>query len=254
MSNRATCPACGCEVVKWMPAQSSRDKIADALRRVWSMEGLTTAAGFALFFMLSRYVVVFVVFYGAGLVGYYFGIVHHVGDGEDGLPGPSDAVDDWAGTVALFLKGVLCACAGLLPLLGWLIATHDLPGTAGTIALVVAGQLYMPAAILAVTVSNRALAVAWPPAWIAIVARAPRAYLRFAGLWLASVAAFAVVYVATSTFVDGGLSLTSTTEAPLATWGLGALAGSFIWTLFAFAQASLVGLYIRENAAQFGWE
>jgi len=251
--HRASCPACGHLVVRASPVLSSGSKLGDAARRVWSMEGLTTALGFAFAFMGSRYVFVLGVFYVAAVVGYYFTIIRHVGDGQDGLPGPSDAVDSWTETVGVFVQGALCVAVGLVPLWLWFVVAHDFPSAGTTIALIVVGQLYMPAALLATALSNRALAVAWPPMWIAIVARAPRRYVEFAGLWLVSMIAGAIVYGATSWIVDGALSLGGT-ETPLRWWGFGALLAAFIWDLFLFGQAALVGIYLRENKSAFGWD
>jgi hypothetical protein len=241
-------------VVTAAPTLTAGNKVIDAIRHVYGMEGLTTAGAFAIAFALSRWMPIFVLFYISALVGYYVAIVRHVGNGHADLPGPSDAVDSWTETVAGALQGVLCLAVGLLPVLLWLVATHDLPSPLGIAILVVIGQLYMPAALLAMTLSNRALAVIWPPAWIVVIARAPRRYAEFAGLWLLSVAIGGILYFATAWLVDGQMSLAITNEAPLQTFGLGALVAAFVWNLFLFGQAVLVGMFLRENQAELGFE
>jgi hypothetical protein len=251
-THRASCPGCGHLVVAASPILAPTDKLDDAVARVRSMEGTTTAFAFAVAFMVSRWVPALVVIYVAALVGYYFHIIRYVGDGHQGLPGPSDAVDSWSETVGIFLQAVLCLAISQLPLFIYFCINHDFPSTALTIAFVIVGQIYMPAAILATVLTNRMLAVAWPPAWIAIIARSRRRYAEFTALWLVSVAVWFAIYAVTSVIVDGSLSLAPSGEAPLRWFGFGALAASFVWNLFAFAQASLVGLYLRENRDQLG--
>lgn len=219
------------------------------------MEGLTTAGAFAIGFGLSRYLGIVTLFYMAAVVGYYFHIVRYVGDGHEGMPGPSDALDSWGETMLTALSGLLCLLVGLLPALAYLIATHDFPDSPlGRIGLLVVGQLYMPAALLAAALTNRPLAAAWPPAWIAIISRSPVTYVRFAVLWLVSVAIIVGVVVVTSPIVDGAMSLESTDRVPLASWGIGAAVAAFIWDVVIFGQAVLVGLYLRENRRELGFE
>jgi hypothetical protein len=201
---------------------------------------VTTAAGFAFAYMLARWVSVFAIFYLSALVGYYFTIIHHVGDGRDGLPGPSDATEDFFDIAGFAARGILCAGLGLLPWLGWVLVAHDPPRGALTIALLVAGQTYMPAALLAVVFSSNGLAAAWPPAWIAVISRAPHAYLRFVGLWLGSVMVGAALCVATLGVLG---------DAMLG----GAWLAATVWGLYWFAQAGLVGNFIRSNAGRFSW-
>jgi hypothetical protein len=219
---------------------------------VASVEGLTTAAAFAIAFAVSRWLPILGVFYAAAVVGYYFFIIHHVGDGGDGLPGPSDAVDSWTENVGLALRGIAVAAIGGLPVYLWFVVTHDLPRPAVAVALVALGQLYVPAAILAIVITNQTFAAVWPPTWFAVIRRAPRAYGRFALRWLASVAIGLVIVAISSPLVDGSFGLQRTTSEPLRTYGLGALAVSFVWNLFVFAQAVLVGLFLRENREAFG--
>jgi hypothetical protein len=250
-SSRAACPACGHLVVKASPVLAGGDQLRDAVRRVASVEGLTTATAFAIAFAASRWLPIFAVFYAAAVVGYYFFIIHHVGDGGDGLPGPSDAVDSWTENIGLVLRGLAIVVIGGLPVYLWFVVTHDLPRPAVALALVALGQLYVPAAILAVAITNQTFAAVWPPTWFAVIRRAPGAYSRFALRWLATVAIGLVIVAITSPLVDGSLGLARTSSEPLATYGLGALAASFVWNLFVFAQAVLVGLFLRENRDAF---
>lgn len=240
VAGRVACPTCGHAVHKASPALGAADSIRDAVRRVASLEGVTTAAGFAVAYMLARWVSVFGIFYLSALVGYYFTIIHHVGDGRDGLPGPSDATEDWLEVAGFAARGVLCAGLGLLPAIAWLVATRDLPHGATAVVLLVLGQIYMPAALLAVSFSGNGLAVAWPPAWIAIISRAPRAYFRFVGLWLGSVIAGAALCAATLAVLGDAMLV-------------GAWLAATLWALYWFAQAGLVGNFVRSNAETFGW-
>ncbi len=253
-SNRATCPTCGHLVVNAAPVLSWTAQIVDAVRRVRSVEGISTALAFAACFMLSRWMPVFVALYVAALVGYYFTIVEHVGGCETGLPGPSDAVDDLGQILEQIVRGFVCLLAGALPLLGYFIATHDLPSPALGVVLAALGQLYMPAALLSITLTNRALAGLWPVAWVAVIRRAPAHYARFAMLWLGSVTVGIGIALSTRWLVDGSLDLRETTTTPLASLGVGALVASVIWNLFWFAQAVLVGLFLRQHRDAFGWD
>lgn len=241
VAGRVVCPACGHAVARAAPMLTAEHSVRDAVRRVASVEGITTAGGFAVAYMLARWVPVFAIFYLSALVAYYFTIIHHVGDGHGGLPGPSDAAEDWLEVGGFALRGVLCVLLGVLPVAGWWLATRELPSAATTAALAVAAQLYMPAAVLAVTLSGNGLAVAWPPAWIAIIARAPRAYARFVGLWIGSLAVGALVCIATLELLGDAMFL-------------GAWLAATVWALYWFAQAGLVGNFMRANAQAFGWE
>jgi hypothetical protein len=240
IAGRLACAACGHAVERTAPTLRAADSVLDAIQRVVSVEAATTAAAFAVFYMLARWVVALGIFYASALVSYYFAIIHHVGDDKDGLPGQSDVTEDWVENLGFAARGVLCAGLGALPLLGWLLVTHDLPHGAGLIALVALGQLYMPAALLAVVFSGAGLAAAWPPAWVRVIARAPAAYVQFVGLWLGSVAVGAALCAVTlALFGDAML--------------IGAWLAATLWSLYWFAQACLVGNFLRGNAARFGW-
>ena len=235
--NRASCPRCGHEVIRAAPDLSAKEQVRDAVQRVASMEGITTALGFAVCFMVSRWMPIFIAAYAAAFVGYYFTIIAHVGTCEAGLPGPSDAVDDLSQILDQVMRGVVCLIAATLPLLLWFAAKHDAPSPELALLLIVVGQLYLPAALLSITLSNKALAALWPPSWFAVVRRSPAAYARFAGVWMVSVVI--------------GIAIVEATR-PLTAFALGALVAGTIWNLFGFAQASLVGLYLRQRDDAFG--
>jgi hypothetical protein len=106
--------------------------------------------------------------------------------------------------------------------------------------LVLAGQLYMPAAVLAVTLTSSTLGALWPVAWIKIIARAPAAYAYFALVWIGSLMLGIVLVIALA------LQLPRT--------AIGYFSEGLVWCMFWFAQAVLVGNFIRENAQAFGWD
>jgi len=229
------CPRCGYAVRAAAPHRSGSAQALDAVRRVVSLEGLTTAAGFAVPAAVAAFVPALLIFWVSAVVGYYFTIIHHVGAGHSGLPGPSDATDDWVETIGFALRGVLCVAVGAAPLLVWVHAHHELPSGGVLLALLLAGQLYMPAALLAVALSNRGLAVLWPVAWVRIVARAPLAYARFVVLWVVSLVMVALI-VATTRQLLADVNVL-----------LGNYLAAFVWGLCLFAQAALVGNYLRQT-------
>lgn len=239
VQQREICPSCGHLVEKAAPEQTGDQAFVDAARRAISVEGLTTAAGFAVFYLLSHFLGILVIFYLSALVGYYFTIIHFVGDGGEGLPGPSDAVDDWLSTILLAFRGILCVLIGAAPLIIWVAVLGRMPPIGLAVLLLVAGQLYMPAVLLSVVFSNSTLAVAWPFAWAKVIAAAPKQYMLFALMWIASVIA--------------GLMLFSLAGAIFQDWVPGRFIVSMIWNLFWFAQAGFVGLYLRNNAKAYGW-
>lgn len=239
VSSAEACPTCGYPVQRAAPSRTSYELLVDAVRRATSMEGLVTAVAFGAIFAALGFAGAVWLVVVAAIVGYYFAIVAHVGDGKAGLPGPSDATDDWLEIAGMATRGILCVLVSLVPWLVWL-RLHAETSVATSAALILAGQLYMPAVVLSIALSNNGLAVVWPIAWGQVIARAPLAYVRFLGLWLVSVAAGGIVYVVTDTLF-GDVFLVS------------AFARCAAWCLFAFAQAALVGGYIRSHAAELGW-
>ncbi len=240
VQQHAICPTCGHLVKAAWPVTSGTQSLGGAISRAITTEGLITAFAFAVFHLIAQLFKIFDLIYLSTLVGYYFTIVHHVGDGRVGLPGPSDATDDWVEIVGLALRGMACFALGFVPIIVVLALGHD-PSPAAFIGWLAVGQLYLPAAILAVTLTNSGLSMVWPVTWVQVIARAPLPYVRFLVLWLGTVAIGCAIGALTSglafaldnIFVDFAVAV--------------------IWNLFWFAQASLVGTFIRENATAFGW-
>lgn len=240
LTHRRSCPTCGYEATTAVPERAGGE-IADITRRVVSLEGLTTAAAFAVPFALSNWFQVLAGFYLSALVGYYFTIIHHVGASREGLPGPSDATEDWVEICGFALRGIACVAVGFAPLIAWFAVTRDAPTSELTLGLVFAGQIYMPAVVLAVALTNTAVAVIWPVAWVRVIARAPAKYARFVGIWIVSIAVGFAIYM--------------TTALAFAPYGaLGLFGAAIAWNVFWFAQAALVGHFLRANAAAFGWD
>lgn len=236
MQKHEICRDCGCLLKRAHPQLTTEGAIRDAVGRAVSSEGLITAAAFAIVFGIAVWFEYIALIYVAALVSYYYVIVHHVGDSREGLPAPADVVEDKVGTVELAVRGLLCFAIGFAPLIVWMIAGRPLDDLT-RLGLVAVGQLYMPAVVLAVAISNSALDALWPVGWIQIVARAPLAYLRFAVVWLGSIVVGYGLFTVATPLIDDPIT--------------GALV-AFVWNLFLFAQASLVGDYLRSNAERFG--
>ena len=185
---RQICPVCG-HLVQPIDAEPIGifAVVRDAATRVFSMEGLTTSIAFAAFYAIGRLSPAFSVLSLSALVGYYFLIVRHVGNDGAGLPGASDSVDDWTSTLGSALRGLLCAGIGFVPLAFYVLYGPVVLDHLVMVVLVVVGQLYVPAALLAVVISDNALAAAYPVAWVRLISRSPGRYLGFTAAWIASV-------------------------------------------------------------------
>lgn len=233
------CPTCGHLVEAASASTSTEEGIVEAIKRVGTLEGVTTNLAFALCYQAAVVSPLFSGFYFAALVGYYFTIIHHVGEGGDGLPGPSDAVDDWVETLGILAKGLGCALVGVAPLVVFLVMFGEAPPLGMALILVALGQLYMPAILLALVFTNDLYVLVWPFAWARVIARAPRPYAMFALMWLATVLVALLLFAVL--------------------WGLFANVpfGRFLmalgWNAFWFAQASFVGIYLRTHRAAYGW-
>src|SRR5439155_22577121 len=91
--------------------------LQDLLARPFTVDGLVTAAGLAaaayvahlLQYIpgLSAIGTLINLIYLAGLIAYYFQIIDHVGQDRDGLPGPSDGMDDIPHHIAIVPRGVV---------------------------------------------------------------------------------------------------------------------------------------------------
>lgn len=240
LTHHVVCATCGHALAKYLATRGGEDVLKRSVRRAISPEGLITATTLAVFYGVLGSLAVVPLIYLATLVSYYFVTVHHVGDGKPGLPGPADTVDNWTELRTTALGGILTAGLGFLPLIIALVKAPAALEPRLVFALVAVGQLYMPAIILSVAVTNSPWSAIWPLAWIRVVARAPGPYVRFVGLWMLSVAVGLVVLWGTVNALTGSVP--------------GDAASAFIWNLFWFFQASLVGEYVRSNAAAFGWD
>ncbi len=243
INGRAVCPSCG-HLVEATAAPKTLAALArDLGTRVISREGFATSLAFAIIWSLSRMFAFLFPLYLAALVGYYFTIIPHVGDGKPGLPTPAESVDDLGATVTHILRGILCVIIGGLPVFVWILRSHrsELSPGDGTriLELIALGQLYFPAALLSVSFTNQTLALCYPVTWIKVISRAPGGYVRFLGLWFV-------------TFTIGGLLLMIGAGLDNDSMGF-ALAFGFVWNLYGFAQAVLIGDFVRLNADAFRW-
>jgi len=216
---------------------------AQLVRRPFTVDGLITATAIALFIALG-----WVPGFGdllklagyAALVAYYFQIIAFVGDGGDGLPGPADAGDTPVAMLKTVLRGWLCIIVGTAPYLVWHLAGHDAGGKPVALALLVAGMTYLPAVLIAVVLTGSTLGALYPIAWAQIIARAPASYARLVGIFALSIVAFAGVTLVAS-LAAGFIPL-------VGSWIVGV-----IENLLLFAQAALVGGFLRRHAHDFGY-
>lgn len=239
VSAHVICPECGHALHGYAPQVPAGDALMGAVRRAISTEGIATAGAMAVLYALGSSLYAIVLIYLATLVSYYFMITHHVGAGLPGLPGPSDTVDHWGDIVPRAIGGVLTAALGLLPIILWSVLVVEPTDPRISIGLLLVGQIYMPAVILAIAVTNSPWAALSPIAWVRVIARAPGPYVRFVGLWVFSVG---IGLAWLRIVVELGDSIPALFVA------------AFVWNLFWFAQAALVGTYIRQNAEAFGWD
>ena len=207
--------------------------------RVFSTKNLVTAAVFGIMCFIGTYIWPLFLIYLATLIGHYFVTVHHVASGEPGLPTPSDVSDHWSDIIGRSVRGIACAMLGLVPLVLYVQYVDRTPRVTAILAMLTIGQLYMPAVVLSVALTNTYWAAISPVTWVRVIARAPAGYIRFVGIWIASATValglFRTWMIYGDSFVGGAI--------------LGA-----VWTLYWFAHAVLVGEYIRSNAEKLGWE
>jgi hypothetical protein len=234
------CPTCGSAIAAYSPQRSVEQAIVRSARRAFTIEGLLTALALGVFYGALSWLYVIPIIYLGTLVAYYFVTIHHVGGGGDGLPSSGEAIQNWGELRAFAFGGLFCAALGLAPLIAVAYTAEESLPPRTVLALLLAGQLYMPAIVLAIAVTNSAWSAIWPLAWIRVISRAPGPYVRFVGMWIVSVA------------IAFGLTLvTASVGDP--SWIIEAVV-AFVWTLFWIFQASLVGEFIRSNAEAFGWD
>lgn len=216
---------------------------AELVRRPFTTDGIITATAIALFLALG-----WVPGFGdllklagyAALVAYYFQIIGFVGDGHDGLPGPSDAGDTPVAMLRTVLRGWLCIIVGTLPYLLWHLVGHDAGGAPVALVVLVAGMTYLPAVIIAVVLTGSTLGAVYPVAWAQIIARAPSSYARLVGIFALSILALAGATLVAS-LAAGFIPL-------VGAWIVGTME-----ILLLFAQAALVGGFLRRHAHDFGY-
>jgi hypothetical protein len=211
--------------------------------RVLSSDGLITAAAIALPGAVSGWFgfgigTLFNLAYWGTLIGYYFQIIAHIGDDGDGLPGASDALSDLPSVMLMTLRGALCVVVGTAPYLVWLASGGRADSAVGLLALL-AGMTYLPALLVTVTLTDSTAGALYPVAWVRIVARAPRSYVHLVLLFVVTVLAAALALYVVSWLV-GGIPL------------FGSWLRCALCALLLFAQAAVVGGFLRRHATDFG--
>ena len=107
VGRRQACPACGHVLVTAdAEVKGVTALLRDAQQRVVSLEGLSTIGAMAAFYALLSFSRFAIFFYLSTLAIYYFAIVRHVGEGKDGMPGPSD--DELGKTISFAFRGRAC--------------------------------------------------------------------------------------------------------------------------------------------------
>lgn len=219
-------------------------------RRALTFESAISAAGLALPLLVSGFVswipgmgwftlLMALVYYGT-LVGYYFQIIAYVGEGRAGLPGPSDLLDDHWSLLWMSLRGGLCLFVAAVPYAAAYTLLPSPPGPPATLLLFALGLVYLPAALVSVVLTDSTLGALYPVAWLQVISRAPASYLRLVALFWATLAAFALFNRLLAPLLTG---------VPIAGQFLAAFAANLLW----FAQACLVGGFLRRHASDFDY-
>lgn len=223
------------------PPPPPRAQVAADLWRPFSKEGVLAALAVALPGLvpplpLVRWVAAFAFFVAAS--GYYFAIVRHVADGGDGLPPSEELFGEHGGVLDALARGLAALVATALPAAGLALLADVSSGAAMALALL-AGAAIAPAAILAIALGARARDGLNPFAWTAVITRAPRPYAELLLQFVVSgLAWFFATWVAGYFFGP----------MPVVGRWLALAAG----TLVLFAQASLVGGFLRRNGKLYG--
>jgi hypothetical protein len=225
--------------VERVPA--AQELMRDLLARPLSPPALATALTVAIFGALSDipWPVLDLAMAAVALIalaGTWFNAVDHIARGRPGFPAPVEA-DGWSPRTQA-TRGLLCVLVVATPFGLWLAANRGAEGLGDLLAarpltgaLIGAGSLtWLTAAVLAVLASISGLAAFWPPALVAVVARAPRLYLLLlAQIVLTSAVALVAVPLAGHT--------------PY----LSRFLASGVASLVLFAQAALVGGFVRRH-------
>lgn len=214
--------------------------LSRSMRRALSREGLLTALALGVFYGTLNWLFVIPIIYLGSLVSYYFVTVHHVGAGGEGLPSGGEAIQNWGEIRSFAFGGLFCVALALAPLIAVAYVTPEPLDARMVWTLLLVAQIYMPAVVLSIALTNTAWAAIWPPTWIRVVSRAPGPYVRFLGMWIVTLAIGIGIAMAVASLGEQS-------------WIVDSIAAS-VWTLFWILHASIVGEYIRSNAEAFGWE
>lgn len=239
-----TCPDCGGHArVAMERVPPPREDMMDLVRRPVSGEGLLTAFVLALPFGATVFPIhqlqLFLAAVHVGcLVSYYFQTVDHVGRARPGLPFSAAPISRGDVVMAL-LRGFACLLVAAGPAVTWILFIPDAPVI--TFALVLFGAALAPAAIVTVAVTGQLWTALWPFSWARIIARAPRAYGRVVGVFIASSVAWGLVDL---------LAIYMLWRIPI----LGSLLVATVNGVMAIFQAVLVGGFLRRNAAELGYD
>jgi hypothetical protein len=222
--------------------------LTNLLSRPLSVEGLITAAalgwlaaalgwmpGIGTFISFACY---------AALVAYYFQIITHIGNGKEGLPGPSDAMHSLGEMWRQTIRGWICVFAATLPFMVWNNILHDGDRIASppiAFLLLAMGLLYLPAAIVCVVLTDSGFGALYPVAWLEVMKRAPASYARLVGLFIVSLAVLWLISV------TGDATLG---RVPF----VGHFAVRLAVNLGLFAQAALVGGFLMRHAEDLGYD
>jgi hypothetical protein len=176
----------------------------------------------------------------------YLVIVDHLGHSGEGFPILTEGVGDFDELRRAALKAFAVAGVTLAPLgaylLGAGIGFSELHEFRGIMLLFVLPPLaYAPAAILAVVVTGSASGALWPVIWFRIVSSAPSSYARLLAVFIPLGIAWCLCNVAATALVG---------RIPI----LGALLIGSVSNVILFAQASVVGGFLRANGRALGYE
>ncbi len=197
----------------------------------------------------------------AATCAYYFQTITHIHRGNDGMPEPN--TEDGFNIFGSSFRGSLCFFVGLAPFLYWFWFVFRPSGEwswSTAIGLLAIGQLFMPAAIISVVLSDSSFGAVWPPGWIQIIVRAPGQYLALVGLYLIAL----LVGIGAKSILDpiaasvpqivllAGLRA-KFIVAPIAVFVpiVGLLIVQAVANVLLFTQAALVGGFLRRNSLDF---
>lgn len=238
-----TCPDCGgLAKVAAERVPSHREEMSELVRRPFAEDGILVALALGAPLALTvvpnptmRTAALFI--YLACLASYYFETVDHVGRGRRGLPFSASSVSRGE-LLGAMLRGLACLLVLAGPAWGFSLLVPDAPVL--TALLLVLGVGLAPAAIVSVAISGRARAALWPFAWARVIARAPLAYGRVVGVFVASSVVWAL---------GAALAVMTIGQLPI----VGPFAAGAVNAALAILQATLVGGFLRRHAEDLGY-